>query len=166
MKKFRFTAVLLSLAIASTASFGVSAELSERQLECPDYSQIKSQDFDISAFEAAAKELTEIAENPDGVASKEVIKKVQTLIDEYTHIYTINNVYSIELYSDVTNNSAYDKLTEVDTEYIEAYNTISDCIIALYDAGFENILRDINGYDMISIFTYIDSQEDYSESDK
>lgn len=166
MKKFRFTAVLLSLAIASGASLGASAELSGRQLECPDYSQIKSQEFDASAFEDAAERLEKIAENPDGVSGKEVLKNVQKLIDEYTHIYTLNNVYSIELYSDVTNNSAYERLTEVDTEYIEAYNTISDCIIALYDAGFEDILRNINGYDMISIFTYIDSEEDYSESNK
>jgi len=161
----KITAVLLSAATVLSVPMNVSAELSQWQLECPDYSEIKSQEIDMSYFDYAIEKLDEIAGNPDKYSDEDVLEYAEILIDEFTYMYTLNSVYYIEFNKDVTNDELNDKLSETDVYYVEMNGKIGDCVLKLYDAGFEDVLRDVYGYDMINAFTYIDSEEDFSEYD-
>ncbi len=159
------TTAFLSAATIFSASLSVSAETSFMQ-DCPDYSQIKAQNIDLEYFDNAVNQLNKIAENPDDYTEDDVLEYAEILVEEYSFVKTLNEVYYIEFNKDVTDDSAYQKLGDSDVVYVEMNSDIGDCVSRLYNAGFEDALRNVNGYDLINAFTYVDFEEDYSEYDE
>ncbi len=161
----KITAAVLSAAIAFSVPLNVSAELSQQQLDCPDYSHIKSQTINLSKFDNTIAHLEKFAANPDDYSESEVKKYIRILIDEFTKVCTLNNAYYISFNEDVTDDAVYKRLSDSDVTYVEISSRIGDCVASLYDAGFEDALRNADGYDLINTFTYIDFEEDFSEYD-
>ncbi len=165
MRKNKFLAVVLSVLTAFAGTLSVSAELSKEQQSCPDYMEIKNREIDLTEFENAISHLEKISRNPDKFSEDDVIRNAEILLEEFSDIYTLNSVYYLEFNNDVTDDGIYERLTQSDAVYIQANSDIGDCVTALCDAGFEETLRDISGYDMVNIFTYIDAETDLSEYD-
>lgn len=159
----KIVAASLSVVTVVSASMSVSAELSQWQLECPDFSEIKSQKINMDYFNEALDKLNGIAENPDKYSDEDVLEYAEVLIDEFEFVSTLNSVCYIEFNKDVTNDELNDMLSETDVYYVEMNGDIGDCVTKLYDAGFEDVLRDVCGYDMINAFTYIDFEQDLSK---
>lgn len=164
MKKTKVAAVFLSIVTALGCTFNVSA-LSDVQKSCPNYSEMKSQKLDLTEFDSALSRLDKISENPDKYTDDEVIKNAEILLDEFSEVYTLKTIHFLEYNNDVTNNTLYEQLSESETAYIRMNNDIGDCVADLCSAGFEEVLRDVSGYDMVASFSYIDSEYDYSEFD-
>ncbi len=166
MKKNKITALITAFIVTTTMFIGVSADFTPEQASCPDYLELKYRNFDLSQMEAILKKLNEFAENPDDTSEKEVITYAEILVDEFTHLVTMNNMHYIEFNLDVKSDEAYNNLNKSDEAYVILTGDIGDSITKLCDAGFTDVLRNISGYDLVNAFTYIDSDVDYSKSDR
>lgn len=165
MKKSKILAFIISLGVTSSFNLNVSAELSQQQESCPDYLQISSERLDMKNFEKTIDELEKMAENPDNVTEQEVVEKAEILVCEFVHLSTINSIEEVEFNKNTQNKAASEKFTKSNAAYTKSIGKIGDCITALCDAGFTDTLRDILGYDLVNIFTYIDSDYAYEEND-
>lgn len=165
MKKRKILAFIISIGLVSSFTLNVSAELSQQQESCPDYLQLSSERLDMKKLEKTIDQLEKMAENPDGVTEQEVVEKAEILVYEFVHLSTINSIDEIEFNKNTQNKLASEEFSKSTAAYTKSIGKIGDCITALCDAGFTDTLRDILGYDLVNIFTYIDSDYDYSEND-
>lgn len=165
MKKRKILAFIISIGLVSSFTLNVSAELSQQQESCPDYLQLSSERLDMKNLEKTIDQLEKMAENPDGVTEQEVVEKAEILVYEFVHLSTINSIDEIEFNKNTQNKLASEEFSKSTAAYTKSIGKIGDCITALCDAGFTDTLRDILGYDLVNIFTYIDSDYDYSEND-
>lgn len=141
-----------------------SAELSETQNNCPDFSQIKNITFDSDVFDHTVKKLNQIAESKNYIRSDEVKKLLETLIDQYIRMQTIVNIDSINYYANVTDSDLSQKYLDSQQLNGDIYNTLTQCCADLYSAGFTDELNDVYGYDLTEIFL-VDSDENVSDEE-
>lgn len=160
MNKNKVISVFLSVTMLLSVGTSVSADFTQQQQSCPDYSELKSQKPDRTEFDKAIDKLNEISKNPENYSDNEVEAYCNTLLEEFTHIDTLSSIYEVESDLNVKDSAMTQLYSECYEMYLSMNTDISDVVCDLYDAGFENVLRDISGYDMIAFFTYIDSEED------
>lgn len=168
MKKIK---KIISSALATMIicpGLNVFAELSEVQKNCPDFSQIKTQEFDSKNLDKAISELEKIASKNNFFSkSKEVKALLRTLLEEYTHLETAISIYGLNNSADITDNSANEKYMKIQDTYLEKYNDMSQCIEDLYNSGYDKELQDVDGHDFLKIFLSEEfedmSDEEYSK---
>ncbi|MGN0614112.1 MAG: hypothetical protein ACI4JB_09475, partial [Porcipelethomonas sp.] len=86
MNKFKLLPAIVSAAIVFCPGLSASAESSRSLPDCPDFSQIKKEEFDRSAFDEAAEELKKIAADPDSGSDQRVNELTEVLLNEYSHL--------------------------------------------------------------------------------
>lgn len=152
MNKFKKAAASICAVIALCPLLNVSADFTEKQNNCPDFSQIKNVEYNRSGFDKAYDALEKIAKNGNKNKFGEVEKLLLVLMDEYDHMQTMANIYGINYYADVTNRDVNKRLSDIQQIQFEFFDDMTQCIIDLYYAGFEDELRDVSGVDLIDIF--------------
>ncbi len=165
MNKYKILSSFIAGIMLLSFSANVSAEFTQQQEDCPNYLQICDKTFDSSEYEQVMKKLNEIAEDPDRYSDNDVKEYAVKLIEQYSHITTAAKIRDIEFNLDVKDENSEKLLNEAEQLYYSATADIGDTLAELDNAGFEDVLRDIDGYDLINIFTYADEEEDYSKYD-
>lgn len=165
MNKYKILSSVIAGVMLLSFSANASADFTQQQQECPNYLQICDTPFDSSEYEQIMKKLNKIADNPDDYSENDVKEYAKKLVEQYTHITTAAKIRDIEFNLDVKDKKSEKLLNEAEQLYYSAAADIGDTLTSLYNAGFEDVLRDVDGYDLINAFTYADEEEDYSEYD-
>ncbi len=164
MNKFKKIAASVFAVICLFNSLSVSAELSELQKSCPDFNEIEDMSFDSMVFDETVKKITRIAETKDHKRSAEVKRHLKILIEQYMHMQTVTNIESINYYSDVTNSEFSQNYLDIQKLNNDMYDDLSQCCLDLYNAGFNDELSDVKGYDLTEIFL-VDRDDDISDEE-
>lgn len=152
-KTIKKIAASICAVISLCPAFNVYADLLDEQKNCPDFSQIKSQTYDSTTLDNTISDLEEIAKSRSIFSKAEEVKKLlEVLVDEYEHLSTVINLYSINYYCDITDRSLSQKSSDIQKLYLEKYNNVTQCMEDLYNAGFEDELRDASGHDLVEVF--------------
>ncbi len=152
MSKIKKIVVSILAVIVLCPAVNASAEISAKQHECPDFSEISDMSFDVNFFNETIEKLAQIAQNPDYNRTNEVKMHLKNLVEQYIHMKTVFNICSINYYSDVSDDILNGKYMDIQNTYNEMYDNFSNCCADLYDAGFSNELSDVDGYDLTEIF--------------
>lgn len=152
MSKLKKIMISVLAVIVLCPSINASAEISEKQNKCPDFSEINDMSFNSMFFDETIKKLDQIAKNPNYKQNNEVKMLLKNLLEQYVHMRTVFNIYSLNYYSDVSDDITNQKYMDIHDTYNKMYDNLSRCCANLYEAGYSNELSDAAGYNLTEIF--------------
>ena len=161
MNIFKRTAAFLSAAIILSVPLSVNAELYPEQKDCPDLQQIRSEKFSSSQIKGTISKLSAVARSGDTSKMQYVSELLSELITQFDHMQTLLNMYELNFDLDVSNDELSDEYSKMNDEVSSIRTDISDCMQELYDGGFEDALKDANGYNLVDLFII---DEEFRES--